>query len=202
MPKKIDHKTFRLTLLESAISCASKKGFDGVTTKAIAKECGFNEAYIYRYFVDKNDLLFKAFLYLDELLFNKLTDSLVILAVDAVKPRDRYYRFVKEVWNFFIENEDNAKFYICFYYTSFISPEIIEIHRHISQDFVSRLARCLKDDSTYPIAIHQILSTFTSFINYVINGTIENTEDNLEIIFQALVNLLDYYLDFEKIDVI
>lgn len=60
----MDNKRQRLSagdrkkqILGSTFKLMSKKGFKSVTTRMIAKDAGINEALIYKYFVNKSDLL-------------------------------------------------------------------------------------------------------------------------------------------------
>ena len=61
----------RQTLIAKTISVIANEGLDKTTTKAITQGTGINEAYIYRNFKSKEDLLSKTFDELDEELVNK-----------------------------------------------------------------------------------------------------------------------------------
>ncbi len=60
---KSDHTTARMSgderrsqILQLAISLFSQRGFNGTTTKEIAKAAGISEAMVFRHFATKNDL--------------------------------------------------------------------------------------------------------------------------------------------------
>ncbi|HCU24375.1 MAG TPA: hypothetical protein DF383_05095, partial [Deltaproteobacteria bacterium] len=46
----------RRLILETAASLFAERGFEGTTTRAIALECGINEALIFRHFKTKEEL--------------------------------------------------------------------------------------------------------------------------------------------------
>ena len=62
----LKHYDVSSTLINSTISVIANEGLDRTTTKAIVHGTSINEAYIYRYFSDKEDLLAKTFAELDE----------------------------------------------------------------------------------------------------------------------------------------
>lgn len=55
------HENIRQAFIQSAIRVVARAGLDKTTTKAIAADAGLNEAYIYRCFESKEDLLRAAF---------------------------------------------------------------------------------------------------------------------------------------------
>jgi AcrR family transcriptional regulator len=57
MPKKRCRETTTQKLLEAGVEVFSKLGFDGATTKLVAKKAGVAEALIIRYFGSKDGLL-------------------------------------------------------------------------------------------------------------------------------------------------
>lgn len=56
----IDDK--RTALLESTVRAVAKYGMKDISTRNISSDAGVNDAYIYRYFENKEDLLVQAYL--------------------------------------------------------------------------------------------------------------------------------------------
>lgn len=52
----------RNQLMDGVIKVVARDGFDKLTTRSIASECGLHDTYIYRYFLDKEDLMRRAFI--------------------------------------------------------------------------------------------------------------------------------------------
>ena len=59
------------SLIDGTIRVIAREGLDKASTKQIGRATSMNEAYIYRYFADKDDLFSKAFDVLDEELLAK-----------------------------------------------------------------------------------------------------------------------------------
>ena len=56
-PKEHEQKT--AALMDGAVRSVALYGLENASTKTISACCGINEAYIYRYFESKEDLLAK-----------------------------------------------------------------------------------------------------------------------------------------------
>lgn len=65
------HIDVRSTLIDQTIKVVANEGLDKATTKAIVGDTGINEAYIYKFFKDKDDLLVSSFSALDDELYSK-----------------------------------------------------------------------------------------------------------------------------------
>lgn len=57
MPKIVDHETQRTTFAEAAIRLVARRGLEGVTMRAVAKEAGLSYGSLFHYFDSKDDLL-------------------------------------------------------------------------------------------------------------------------------------------------
>src|SRR5207248_8313763 len=60
MPKKVDHKERREAFLAAAYRTIKKKGIDGVTIRAVAREAGFTTGALVHYVDSKDKLLVQA----------------------------------------------------------------------------------------------------------------------------------------------
>ncbi len=60
MPKKVDHKERREAFLAAAYRTIKKKGIDGVTFRAVAREAGFTTGALVHYVDSKDKLLVQA----------------------------------------------------------------------------------------------------------------------------------------------
>lgn len=50
-----------LELLQGAVRAVARNGLENTTTRSIGAEAGIDDAYIYRYFKDKEELICRAF---------------------------------------------------------------------------------------------------------------------------------------------
>ena len=79
------HYDVQNRLIDQTITAIAEYGLDKTTTKAIVKGTDINEAYIYRYFRDKEDLLSHVFDTLDEELVNKVMQHLPVMYMRELK---------------------------------------------------------------------------------------------------------------------
>lgn len=96
------HSDIRNTLLSRTISVIADQGFDGATTRAITGTTGINDAYIYRCFKGKEDLMAEAFATVDEDICRVLknhTDS---------KTVDLRAAFA-DLWRYFLNNPEKTR---------------------------------------------------------------------------------------------
>ena len=62
----LEQQSMKQAFMESAVRIVAREGLAKTTTKAIAAEAGLNEAYIYKCFNGKDELLSEAFHMEDE----------------------------------------------------------------------------------------------------------------------------------------
>ena len=60
MPRKVDHKERREAVLAAAYRTIKKKGIDGATIRAVAREAGFTTGALVHYVSSKDKLLVQA----------------------------------------------------------------------------------------------------------------------------------------------
>ena len=69
------HEQRRAALIEGAVRAVAERGLENTSTNLISRISGLNEAYIYRYFENKEDLLAKAFAESDDRFLSVILDS-------------------------------------------------------------------------------------------------------------------------------
>ena len=60
----------KAVLLKSTVTVVARVGIENASTRLIGKEAGFQDAFIYRYFNDKDHLLSQAYINENEKLMN------------------------------------------------------------------------------------------------------------------------------------
>lgn len=104
--------------LQSAVRVAARDGLDKTTTKAIAKDAHLNEAYIYKCYSGKDELLRDALIMEDRNLADLLFEILPIMRDSDLPWKSRAYILWKRCWDFILEEPDDCIFYIRFYFAS------------------------------------------------------------------------------------
>lgn len=101
---------------KSAVHVAARDGLEKVTTKAIAREAGLNEAYIYKCFSGKDELL-EATLHMEDAVFACfLHQTLPVMHDTRLSWKERAFVLWKRSWDFILEERDDCIFYIRFYF--------------------------------------------------------------------------------------
>ena len=84
-----EHQEKRQKLIDSTIQLVAERGIGDISTKNIGLVSGINEAYIYRYFESKEDLLVKAFSYVDNGFLGMILENYPILQYESVEYEER-----------------------------------------------------------------------------------------------------------------
>lgn len=66
----------KAVLLKSTVTVVARVGIENASTRLIGKEAGFQDAFIYRYFNDKDHLLSQAYISENEKLMNILVKAI------------------------------------------------------------------------------------------------------------------------------
>ena len=111
----------RQTLIAKTISVIANEGLDKTTTKAITQGTGINEAYIYRCFAHKEDLLTKAFETLDEELVRKAMQHISVMYMSELEYELRCRVFFEAVWKFLLGNKDKCLAFVRYYYSPYFA---------------------------------------------------------------------------------
>lgn len=83
-------------ILESAISCYDRRGFDSVTFKMIARECGLTAPSLRHYFADLDEIRETAMKYIHMIAQKIVVDGMA----DAKDPLERFRKYLEshELW--------------------------------------------------------------------------------------------------------
>lgn len=162
--------------IESAVRVVAKDGPEKATTKAIAAEAKLNEAYIYKCFSGKDELL-KAALRMEDANFAVLLrETLPIMHKPNLPWRERAFILWKTCWDFILEEPDDCIFYIRYYYSAACLGSTYSDHRREFDPLIEKVTPSFKPGTNMNMLIHQIFSTMLFFANGVMNGELENNE--------------------------
>ena len=109
----------RDTLIARTVTVIAEQGLDKTTTKAIVTGTGINEAYIYRCFSDKEDLLSKTFDMLDNELLTQSMQHLPVMYMQEMDFETRSRLYFASVWKFLLGNREKCLAYIRYYYSPY-----------------------------------------------------------------------------------
>jgi AcrR family transcriptional regulator len=96
----------RRAVLDAAVTCFARKGFDGTTTTEIADRAGISQPYLYRLFANKQTLFAHAVFHVSELMASTLAAH---IAAAGPSP-EATLRTARSAYGSLIENRDVLRF--------------------------------------------------------------------------------------------
>lgn len=163
--------------LKSAIRVVARDGLDKATTKAIAKEARLNEAYIYKCYSGKDELLDDA-LIMEDVNFAELLDEVMPIMHDSRLPwKSRAFILWKRSWDFILEEPDDCIFYIRFYFASLGPGSVYRKHLESYRPLIRKVTPSFRPNTNMDMVIHQIFCTMLFFASRVMDGDLENNDE-------------------------
>lgn len=189
---------------DATVHVVARDGLDKVTTKAIAKEAKLNEAYIYKCFAGKDDLLNET-LNMEDANFAELLNELFPVVYDQrLSYRERAYVIWKRSWDFILEERDDCIFYIRFYFASIGLNHVYRKHMDACWPLVERIRPLFKDGTNMEMLCHQVFCTMLFFAARVMDGDMPNDEETTAWVFNQIDAFVtpnvrpDYFVKHEE----
>ncbi|MBO5014294.1 MAG: TetR/AcrR family transcriptional regulator [Bacteroidaceae bacterium] len=189
------------TLLARTIEVIANEGLDKTTTKAITAGTGINEAYIYRHFSDKEDLLAKAFDRLDEELVTKTMQHVDIMYVQEMEYEMRCRFFFGAVWKFMLGNRNKCLAFVRYYYSPYFKRYSYEAHKRRYAPLVEKFCDAFRDEADVWMILNHILNVMLDFAVKVHNDQMPNEDDYSEHVFRVIyASIRQYFKRTEESD--
>lgn len=186
------HKDMRRSLKRSAAHVVATQGLENTTTKLIAAESGLAEAYIYRYYDGKKDLLEQTFLEIDQQIIQVFQRNAEKLFQITHCMQDSCYLLWKAYWNYLVQDADQTVFHSRFYYSAYYTKQIEEARKRnltafqeIILTFDEQYGLTITHEDTWLRIIHMMESTL-SYAMRVIRCEYESSEEHVKRIFDTV----------------
>ncbi len=188
----------RNTLIARTIFVIGRDGLDKTTTKAITAGTGINEAYIYRHFSDKEDLLAQAFDSLDEDFISKTLKEFSIMTASEVDFETRCRRYFFVIWQFLNECREECLAYMRYYYSPYFSKNSAEKHRIRFLPLVDKFKDAFKEEADVWMILNHILHVMLAFSVMVHNEQMPMDDDYSEHVFRVIYASVKQYFKTEE----
>ena len=152
------HQNVRETLIDRAITVVAEEGLDKTTTKAIVSGTGINEAYIYRCFSDKEDLLEKMFDKLDDELVTVVMQHMAVMYMTEIDFELRCRLFFEAVWKFLLGNGEKCLAFIRYFYSPYFKNRSAESHHDRFRKVEDKFATVFIDEADVWMILNHILN--------------------------------------------
>lgn len=183
----------RETLIEKTISVIATEGLDKTTTKAITTGTGINEAYIYRHFAHKEDLLSRAFDRLDEEFVATTMRHMSVMYMQELEYELRCRVYFDAVWKFLLSNKEKCLAFIRYYYSPYFAKYSVAEHKRRCQPLVEKFSDAFKDEADVWMILNHILNIMLDFAVKVHNDQMPNNDDYAEHVFRVIYASVKQY---------
>ena len=188
----------REKLIARTISVIANEGLDKTTTKAITTGTGINEAYIYRHFSDKTDLLSKTFDKLDDELVAKVAQHLPVMYMQELEYELRCRVFFEAVWKFLLGNKEKCLAFVQYYYSLYFTKYSAESHKRRYIPIVEKFKDAFKDEADVWMILNHILNVMLDFAVKVHNGQMPSEDNYSEHVFLVIYRSVEQYFRKSK----
>lgn len=184
----------RNALMDGAIKVVARDGLEKITTRSIASECDLHDAYIYRYFIDKEDLLMKTFIREDKAMTARIKENLENSDLKGKSIEEVLRAVVMPIWEFLMENEDVCKFYVRYYYSIHFEKDAIEEFREDNRTLHAAFEELFPKGADLELMFHYHMDTLLNIAMKVTTDEIEKTPDIGERVFKLLYSVTKVFL--------
>lgn len=167
----------RTALLESAVRAISKYGMNAVSTRSISRGAGLNDAYIYRIFQDKEDLLAQAFLMEDRKYINFIKNIFDQLNEHMETPLEQSSSYAfHRAWRYLLDTPDVCHVFMYYFHSPSFVTHAQEEHRLLIEDLARSILYLFP---SFADARHCLLTMFSVINGLALNmltGMVPDTE--------------------------
>ena len=189
------------TLIEKTIEVIAKVGLEKTTTKAITAGTGINEAYIYRYFADKEDLLVKTFIKLDEELLEQTLQHISVMYVQELEYKLRCRIYFDAIWKFLLNSKEKCLAFIRYFYSPYFTKLSAEDHKKRFLPLVEKFKDAFIEEADVWMILNHILNVLLAFAVMVHNDQMSPEDDYAEHVFRVIyASVKQYFKNTEERD--
>ncbi len=184
---------FRQRLIDGTIHVIARDGIDKATTKSIGEETSINQAYIYRHFKDKEDMVAKAFDSLDDELVAKVMQHVPVMYMRELEYELRCRVFFDAVWKFLLANKERCLTFVRYYYSPYFTKYSLENHRQRYTPVMEKFKDAFRDEADVWMILNHILNVMLDFAVKVHNVQMPNDDSYSEHVFLVIYRSVEQY---------
>ena len=186
----MEQENMKQAFMESAVRVVARDGMEKATTKAIAAEAKLNEAYIYKCFANKDELL-SAALHMEDVKFaNFLQKTLPVMHMSDLPWKERAYILWKRSWDFILQMPADCAFYTRYYYSASCRTHAYEMHLACFKPLIEKVSKSFKPGTNMDMLLHQIFSTMLFYASRFLDGELENSEATTKWAFEQVYSFV------------
>ncbi len=182
-------------LISRTAEVIANEGLDKTTTKAITAGTGINEAYIYRNFFDKEDLLSKTFDALDNELLEKVLEHFPVMYMLELDFEARCRIFFAAVWKFLISNKSKCLAFVRYYYSPYFARNSSVKHRQRFEVLVEKFKEAFIEEADVWMILNHILNVMLAFAVMAHNEQMSKDGTYSEHVFRVIYASVKQYFN-------
>ena len=186
----MEQESMKQAFMECAVRVVARDGMEKATTKAIAAEAKLNEAYIYKCFSNKDELLSAALHMEDVRLANLLQKTLPVMHMPDLPWKERAYILWKRSWDFILQRPENCAFYPRYYYSASYRAHAYERHLACFKPLIEKVSKSFKPGTNMDMLVHQIFFTMLFYASCFLEGELENSEAATQWAFEQIYSFV------------
>ena len=152
-----------------------------------------NQAYIYRFFKDKEDLLSHVFEELDEELVAKAMQHVEVMYMPELEYELRCRVFFTAIWKFLLGNKEKCLAFVRYYYSPYFQKYSYETHKQRYAPLVMKFQDAFKDEADTWMILNHVLNVILDFAVKVHNGQMPNEDIYAEHVFRVIYRSIEQY---------
>ena len=181
-------------LLQAAIRAVARDGLEKTTTRSIGAAAGINDAYIYRYFKDKEELLSRAYIDANEHLVKLLLHRIGEAGKMAIEyGRERFAYVARGLWDVLLENAELCLFCDYYYHSASYQKYAADAHHTLALSLLEKMEERYTIAERAEYSLYYLMESIFGFAARAITGRYPKGEDGFE---QMLDQLYQIFCSF------
>lgn len=187
------HYDVQNRLIDRTITVIAENGLDKTTTKAIVKGTDINEAYIYRFFKDKEDLLSRVFDELDEELVAKAMQHVEVMYMHELEYELRCRVFFTAIWKFLLSSKEKCLAFVRYYYSPYFQKYSYDSHKQRYAPLVKKFQDAFIDEADTWMILNHVLNVILDFAVKIHHDRMPNEDIYAEHVFRVIYRSIEQY---------
>lgn len=186
-------------LLQSAVRAMAKYGVRDLSTRSISRDAGLNDAYIYRLFTNREDLLAQAYLMEDEKFLRFLGKIFEAVGQSEDLPlRQKAAIAFHSAWRYMIDTPDVCRVFMYYYH----SPNFVEYaqreHERMMGELTESIAALFPSFDDAHNCLLTLFAVINTFALGVVNGVLPDTTEVEQKVFGIICASLHIWMHPEQ----
>ncbi len=178
-----------VALLDAVKVAVARYGISGISTRMVGDISGVNDAYIYRFFKNKEEMLFEAYKRENGAIFKKILfeiDTNHLLEVDFAS---KSYKCFINTWDFLLQDKERLAFCVRYYHSVYFESAQA-YHANQLNQLTEKLGQFFKSEADCKFVMYAICSILYDSSYAVILGREENNPEYTHRVFKTLHSVL------------